>query len=348
MSSIGSRNRRPRSARLSMCGYRGACALRGSRYHGGMPSGFSPHFTARIADRLLFGRDGDVDPGLLARWSGRDVGLDLAAREEFMRQVRRLLGFHVRDEALRNTCGPLLGVPIEPGRLIFWCWHVAANREVLKAGREVPCKCLLWGKLWAPVEIVHAKPGQSIKGVFGIILTFRVIDGPMCSVHFERWFPRKFLWILARELGLTTWRDRPGRFTGEPAQLVGMRLTVNLMPRDPHATEPSDRIMFERFKGEAFRNYNRRLVRERQKPCPAGYRWACHKCTLGRDFCPAGESGSLARACRPVSLVQRGCLQCRQDTWHDAGTCMECRRRSPPLPEMVSYVNRIPPSLVAV
>ena len=310
-----------------------------------MPAKFTPHLTARVANRLLFGRD-DVDSGLLARWSGRDVGLNPAAHEEFMRQVRRLLGFRVCEEALRNTCIFVLGIPIDAGRLIFWCWHVAANRELLKAGREVPPGCSLWGKLWAPVEIVHAKPGQSFKGTAGYILTFRVIDGPLCPVHFERWFPNKFLWIIAKMLGLNTWRDRPGKFKGDSLQLVGMRLAVNLIPRDAHTREPTDSITFERVKGEAFHDCNRRLVRERQRPCPAGHYWACHNCSLGRDTCPAGQRGSLPRACRPVTLEQRGCLQCKADTWHDAGTCMKCRRANPPIPETSSYVNRIPPSLV--
>ena len=118
---------------------------------------------------------------------------------------------------MRNTCIFVLGIPIDAGRLIFCCWHVAANRELLKAGREVPPGCSLWGKLWAPVEIVHAKPGQSFKGTAGYILTFRVIDGPLCPVHFERWFPNKFLWTIAKILehmeppGYRQARPRPKR-----------------------------------------------------------------------------------------------------------------------------------------
>jgi hypothetical protein len=319
-----------------------------SRYDDGMSSEYKPHITDRIARRLLFGRDAGSEPSLLATWSGRDLTFDLRAQDELVQHVRRLLGFSVPGEALRHACCPLLSSQIDRGKLAFWCWHMAANREALMAGREFLSMSTVWGARWAPVEIVHVKPGRSFRDRAGFILTFRVVDGPLCPLHFEHWFPLRFLWVLARELGLSTWRSVRSSYAGKPLQLVGMRLTVQLKSRDPHEREPTESITFERYRGEPFRAYNRRLACARQKPCPLGSPGPCHICSAGPDGCPAGRSGSQRRACRPVSLQRLGCLQCRKDTWHDAGTCMNCRRDNPPYPNTTAYTDRIPPTMLAL
>ena len=308
---------------------------------------FQPHHTARIADRLLNGRRTGSELGLLACWVGKDLSFDLSAQSEFIAHVRRLLGFPVQEEVLRNSCAGVFGTTIDPARLMFWCWRIAANRDRLKAGRDVPGWHGLLCDQYAPVQIVHAKPGRSFKDYLGVILTFRVIDGFACPVEFERWFPQRFLWILARELGLNTWRDRPGKFLGIGEQLVGMRLTVLLTPRDSRSREPSTDITFDRYQGNQFRTHNRQLARERTKPCPAGYHRLCHKCPLGLDQCPTNRPDSIARACRPVTLELLGCVRCRKDTWHDAGKCIECRRAYPPRVRTVSSTGVMPRTFMA-
>ena len=134
-------------------------------------------------------------------------------------------------------------------------------------------------ELHAPAQIIHAKPGQSFKGRFGTILTFRVIDGPACPARFEQWFPRRFLWIMARGLGLIRPRARVRRYRGEATQLVGMRLVPQLKPRYQRRDELSLDLSFDLWSADQFREYNRRLARERAKPCPSDYNWPCSHCT---------------------------------------------------------------------
>jgi len=292
---------------------------------------FSPQHTERIAKRLLYGRPKKSEPGLLEQWVGKDLVLQLDAQAEFIRHVRQLLGFSIPEESLKSSCSCVfVRSTITHELLTFWAWHLAANRDGLRRGCSLSSWNGIVGKLWAPVEIIHAKRGRSPRDRCGVILTFRIIDGPACPVTFERWFPDRFLWIMAKELGLSWRRQKRSRFTGNPPEYVGMRLSVNLKPRCRTDGNPTNNFAFERYRGGQFMAFNQRLMRERAKPCPAGYTWECVQCSLGRDYCPANKPQSLSRACRPVSLWFLPCATCGKDTLHDRGECVICRKKNPP------------------
>lgn len=296
----------------------------------GMVPTFNVQHSIRLADRLLHGRPAKSEPGLLETWCGQDLSREFKRQLEFADHVRRLLGFPVSQFTVWGSGGKLFAGPITQERLTFWCRRIAGNRQCLKDDTVVSPWTGLWREKWAPVEITRAKRGLSFKDRDGTILTFRVLDGPACPFEFERWFPNKSFWTFAAELGPNQRGRRKHRYQGNRGELVGMRLAVLLAPQERHIDEPTEFLKFDRYAGDGFRAYNQRLVRERSKPCPAGYIDPCHECVVGLDQCPTNTPGCMPRACRPVTLRAATCKLCEGKTWHDAGQCMRCQRLFPP------------------
>ena len=283
---------------------------------------FKPHVTERRFKKLAYGSK--THDGLLSTWVGIDVRDDLDGQYRMADQARRLLGQDILIEVLRTTLGSVHTGVITSAALRFVCWRIAANTEQLLSDRPIVPWSGLRKQVVAPVQVVHTRFGWSSgdKKRPGAILSFRVIDGELCPVRFHRWFPSKFLYILAKDIGILSWKmDKP--YQGRFAQLYGMRFVAQLAP----SQYDRDAITIERHAAGQFESYNKHLLRRRAKDCPVGYQWECDRCTLGEDHCP--DKKPVSRACRPVSLTVINCSLCGEGTWHDDGSCVRCWKRQP-------------------
>ncbi len=280
---------------------------------------FAPHVTARRAKFLMYGKMGT--PGLASTWTGLNITNDYMAQMEMAAQAVKLCGGKITLPTMHTTLAPLFLREMVKEEVEFLCWRIIANIGFLMIDHPVlPFQGLIEITV-SPLEIVGAKPGWSRgkEPKYGTTLEFKVIDGELCPLRFERWFPQNFLWTFAKELEISKYRAK-ARFTGERNQLYGMRFVAALEP----SKFESGAITFDRWWSGQFISRNQRLMRLRHQPCPKEYEWACHECTLGEDSCPV-----KGRACRPRTLEKQFCSRCTDVTWHDAGKCASCRSRRP-------------------
>lgn len=282
---------------------------------------FNPHTTERRALRMAYGSK--TSTGLVSNWSGSYVGDDYVGQLRFAKQAVELLGVGSIATLHESGC-ELFSEEMTHKSILKFCRRVAANFELLVAGRPV----LSWGgisdNVVAPLQIVHIKSGWSRgkKPVLGVSIKFRVIDGEACAVEFRRWFPIKFLFVFAKELGIGNYRTKH-HYSGGPNELYGMRFVATLV----NSEYERGAVTFERYAGGQFISYNRKLIALRGEPCPLGYSWECHACSYGEDECPAAKP--ISRACRPLTLCVQSCEMCGRDTQHDGEECMRCRKRRP-------------------
>lgn len=281
------------------------------------PIRFKPHVTAKRFEKLAYGTLNQS--GLAQEWVGLDLSSDYEAQMQMAEHARQLLGVDVLVNTVHASLGPLFAGTIRLDALEFLCWRLAANTDLLTTDRAVPVWEGLRETAVVPVQVVRATFGYSLgkQPRLGSQLTFRIIDGPLCPVRFSRWFPKKFLFVIARDIGISSYRARAS-FSGNHNQLYGMRFVAQIGP----SSFDRSAINIERHMVGQFEAYNRKLMRLRANPCPLEYSWPCHTCSIGEDKCP--ES---LRACRPTTLQSIRCAVCGQDTWHDVGKCLRCAKR---------------------
>jgi len=218
-----------------------------------------------------------------------------------------------------DSSASLFGGELSCKEIEAFCYRMAANIDILQANVPVHTWRGLEYQLIAPLQVVRVRGGWSKgkKQIYGIILTFQVIDGFACPLKFDRWFPLKFLYVFARELGIGNHRAKQ-HYAGFPDMLYGMRFIATLME-----SKYDEKVLtFERYASGQFTGYNKALMKLRAEPCPKKYAWACHSCSLGGDDCPTKD-----RACRGLTLVTKFCRICNDDVIHDGDECVKCRKR---------------------
>lgn len=283
---------------------------------------FSPHLVTNRVRRILFGRPGQSS-GIMASWSGADLRTDADARNEFVADVCRELG-DVRHSVIYSSVLDLFArSSIHPADLEDMAWRLAGNIDRLRLDMEIPPRSMLpVSPVFAPAQVTQARFkwfGNQPRP--GVDMTLRILDGDLCGRSVRRWISSKFAFVVARELGVGRRRSRPWGYSGICQQLYGLRLVVRLV------TSYSGDLTFDRFMAGQFVSYNRSLMKNRSLPCPAGYSWPCHECSLGEDQCP--DRGKTPRACRRFSVVVSSCVVCQQEAPHDNGECLRCAARSP-------------------
>lgn len=286
-----------------------------------------PKFNVRIvektATRLLLGQSDGVD-GLLHKWVGRDIGADTQLQLELLEDVRCRLLQPAVPKALLSSLMPLFNGRISTHVFEELMWRIAARQDDLMLGEVIPPWVGLAEPVYAPVQVVRLRTGWSSgrEPVLGSYLTLRAIAGDVCPRLVQRFVTKKFTFVLAKELGIRGSRKKPG-FIGEANQLYGMRFVARLV----QSRQESSELNFDRFLVGQFESWNKKLLARRAEPCPSGFKFPCHKCSLGEAECPASKVA--LRACRPVSLQSRICTICSETMWHDGGDCLACRRRRP-------------------
>jgi len=282
---------------------------------------FNTHTTERRATRMAFGSKTTM--GLVSDWSGIYIGDDYVSQLRFAKQAFELLGAGSIATLHESGC-ELFSKEMTLQSIFKFCRRISANIDLLSAGRPVLSWCGINDSLTAPLQVIHIQSGWSRgkKPVLGVSIKFRVIDGEACAEEFRRWFPTKFLFVFAKELGIGNYRAKQ-HYSGGPNELYGMRFVATLV----NSTYESGAITFERYAGGQFVSYNRKLITTRGEPCPLGYSWACHMCSYGEDDCPVTKP--ISRACRPLTLHVQSCDACGKDTQYDGEECMRCRKRRP-------------------
>lgn len=252
---------------------------------------FYPHLVEKKARKILKGNG--KARGILC-WKDLSLKDDKRLKTEFLYNLCLLLG-RVSKPALIQTLLPILTTDkkLSEDFLKFLAERLAANVDFLMVGEAFPIDPTEQiGKLGTlcPVEIIDIAEGYSFSSPpkVGIVLKLKIIDGKFCPLTFRRWVSKKFLYVLAKELGL---KGRKTSYSGHPRELVGMRFVV-LVKR----SEKTGLITFERFFVGQFKNHNIKLYKLRKTPCPKNIRAPCHICPIGKDKCPVPE-----RACRPIT-----------------------------------------------
>ncbi len=284
---------------------------------------FNVSAVERVVTRLLLGPRKGAARGMAKRWAQVDLSNDAQGELAFANDMIKLSGYDIPLSAMRSTCAAcgLFIAPINVPTLTYACWRIAANLSSLAAGQSISAWSVTDLPVQAPLQIIGAKTGWSKgnKPRSGTSLLFKVVAGRACPLFMAQWFPNKFLYVLARDLGVGNYRAK-ARYEGERVQLCGMRLLGIL------AESKYDRgiTCLEKFIVGQFKGYNERLMKLRRTPCPDGYEWDCHRCSLGADKCSDAQ-----RACRLTSLSLSFCRLCGKDTWHEGDDCVPCRRRPP-------------------
>lgn len=280
---------------------------------------FNPRATRQMAMRLIKGTK-QIN-GLIA-WAGIDLSSDFKGQVEMANQAIRLIGFEIALRVMQPSMAELFVGDMSIQSIEFVCWRIAANLNNLTADQVLmPWRGMTKEFVFSPVEIVYAKPGWSRGKELraGTTFTFRVIDGELCPLCFHRWFPPKFLWLLAKELHIHRPLSRH-EFDAHRNHVFGMRFVARIVASK---FEPGT-ITFDRFQVGQFKSHNQKLMALRREPCPLEYDWPCYKCTVGANECPEPE-----RACRPRTLLKKFCRLCNEYTYHDEEDCTKCRMRKP-------------------
>lgn len=275
---------------------------------------FRPDLVKKQAQRMLLGTS--EAPGLGTTWSGACLDNNLAMQMDFAVQAADSLSAPVPLHVLANSLDGLSGI-LTFEAIELWCWRIAANLDHLLAERPLIPGIMPREQVEAPLEVIYTALSWSTgkRPQYGALMTCRVIAGPCCPLRVTQWMPFKFLYVLAREVGL---HSRRYEFSGSPAEFFGMRFLGMLVPKN-------DRVRWTTLRVGQFLQANQKLRREREKPCPANCDWACHDCGTGVDLCPS----EITRACRLVTMVDKPCVRCDKVTLHDEGGCTKCNRRAP-------------------
>lgn len=292
------------------------------------PAQYKPDAVERTYKALMFNgvttASGKVICGLVEDWIGISL-LEHIEQIAFIKHIKRLLRekqFRVDEYIIREVVIRLFTLDeVTLSDLDFVCWRIAANIDYMVAGLPVPTLEIPRNPAEAPLQIIKVSPGWSKTKVpiLGTSFKLKVIAGTYCPVNFYRWFPTNYLYKFARDIGIGGYRSK-SRYTGDPYELYGMRFIASIYTKVVNGRAV---ITFDRFHGGQFDVRNKKLLKLRFSPCPAGYKCACAKCAIGEDTCPASLA-ELKRACRPVTLVNKLCTKCNSNSWFDGGTCMTC------------------------
>ena len=274
---------------------------------------FAPSATMKVAKKLMYGSSHcDID-GLVPEWAGTDF-TDDENKKQFLSHLSKFFP-DISIEVLHESCSSLFAMrSTKREALEVVCWRLASHRDSLISGRAVPVWSGLVGQVAAPLQVVHTKNEHrtfkaGVKN--GAVLQFMVIDGPACPTKLSCWYPNKFLYVLARELGLSS-RNPKMRYGGHAAELYGMRFVGVL------TTDIKRVTTLTRYAVGQFAAHNKQLLKSRAEPCPIAYTWPCWACSLGESACPACPS----RACRKDTMTKQFCETCKAETWHGPNGCV--------------------------
>lgn len=233
----------------------------------------------------------------------------------------------VEKATILDSLVDVRGQELTPRLLARAFWRLAGNLKVLRAGRAVGPWAAQHEPEWMPMQVTLAHRARNHKDELGCWYTFRVLAGSACPLEVRRFWSNKACRYFASRMGFTGSGPRvkkPMPFE-DPRQLVGLRL-YGLFVTDHRPGRP----WFERiYATESLLRHNRSILelRYRHRPCPRGFSWPCHGCSLGYK----GED-SCEAACHPTQWYAGDCPDCGGEGVafeEELSTerCLACERR---------------------
>jgi len=228
---------------------------------------------------------------------------------------------------LRNSLLSFRHLPLDYPLLSDICMRISgARRWMSETGMPVTSQPSPPGVLGEHTQVAIVDHYPDMRGLDDkprVWLQFRILRGRTAGIAFRNSLPRKFLWVLSRELSWT--RRRP--WNGDPGEFCQMWCGGVLLP-DKYDWARLDRIAVD---GE-MREHNDRLRRRRQRPCLRGYKWECSDCPIGYTDCPRGTHPRTwgVRTCK----FYAGARRLGENRFHlghfepgsTGDVCFECRR----------------------
>lgn len=198
-------------------------------------------------------------------------------------------------------------------------WILAANVEVMKAGKPaVSFDKVHWAE-WVPMVLTHIRKDVNFTlGEMGHWYSFKAIGGTPATEQFDRFIMNRGGWWFAHTtmfgLSKKSYRDLPG-----PIAYVGMQTWAYLDPACKFAP-------FERTEVTgSFKKHNRDLLSDRAKDCEHDKPYSCMKCPIAREDC--------ARSVHSGTYISRHCASCHGQGWfadndEKETVCLDCCEQS--------------------
>lgn len=244
--------------------------------------------------------------------------------QDWSHQLATMLG--ASHTVVFQTCRNLIDAPLTLELLRSTAWRLAANREVLQAGRAVPVWRQQLHAEWVVLQFMEYRPvthkfKQSRQYGGDWMLTF--LTGSPAGLRQKHWLSATQCAAIGRTAGFSkSFGKRPWQ---DMAQLSGLRVFCWLVPPDPDRREQSVRLQSFACTG-TLKKHNTRLLNLRFRltaECPERWTHPCHRCPVGYKTCEAATHAN--------DYVQRNCVICGNTTaWFDPAVpeiCVNCQRK---------------------
>lgn len=233
---------------------------------------------------------------------------------------------HALNDLLRNYRGREL----DPASRSELCWRIAAGRDQLAMGRSLQPRFVPLPPEWTGVRIEDSRFGKILNGKGGpvqtLALVMRAIGGVFAGLTFTQLMPYRYVMFkLAREIGFPVFKKL------DKNDLVQGYFVGRLDPAGRYGPE-----VLEFDTTDSIRDHNRKVYKDRQKPCLKEFSWPCVKCTVGHmwsckseDVADVDRDNQCRRGTHSRTYVQRTCEKCETDSWFEpdvASTmCLNCQ-----------------------
>jgi len=195
-------------------------------------------------------------------------------------------------------------------------WRAAASFDCLMKFRELkqtfePCE-----PEWAPMRVEDVRYGRpTLNGKPTLNIVFRLFGGQFGGLTFEQRFPYRFwMAVVKKDLGFSVYKRV------HKNEFVRVRL-AGLLDTCEQQTQ-----ITEFYASGGMRDWNRDLRKWREDPCPEGFTWLCHECTMGH-FPAVKNTMSCSRGTHTNTYRRDHCIRCKNDeAWLDgaARVCVSC------------------------
>lgn len=248
----------------------------------------------------------------------------------FVGDVRETLPSTVRPQALYDSLTYLAGEPLTKQIIGRLAYRLAGNLPRLVRGLPVIPWTFQQYVEWCPAQIVAMRLHKSATGKLGYILSFRLLAGTAAGLIVQRFWSKKFCYVVAPSLGFSKKRRRADQIGYLPRtmhhvkELVTLQALVRLDP-----TLCKGEPLFEKISVPAnLLKWNKEQMKHRDRmdkgyDCPKGYTLSqvmCHQCPVGFTTCRA--------ACHRTQYVFQLCTECGRRAAFDkeltAEMCLDC------------------------
>lgn len=244
--------------------------------------------------------------------------------QAWSQQLGAMLG--TSQQVVFQSCRSLVNTALTLDLLRKLAWRLAANREVLQAGRAVPPWRRQLQPEWVVLQFMECQPAvHKFKDSkqYGGDWELAILTGTPAGARQKHWLSARQCSAIGRTAGFSkSFGKRPWQ---DMAQLSGLRVFCWLVPPDPDRREQSVRLQSFACTG-TLRKHNIQLLNLRFRitaECPQGWIHPCHRCPIGYKTCAAGTHAN--------DYIQKNCVICNDSAaWFDPDrptVCVNCQRK---------------------